>query len=142
MEESEKQMLTAKANESRLKQGLCISEQRVQALDGEHSRIKDIVDKQYRQQISQLEIRMQQLKDEREAELCQVHTRYFMRLFCEEVSYYLNQIKRGAGEKGAMHRAAEIARSRAHQKMQTSGIAFRTVALARIYIINNYFRIK
>jgi hypothetical protein len=78
MEESEKQMLTAKANESRLKQGLCISEQRVQALDGEHSRIKDIVDKQYRQQISQLEIRMQQLKDEREAELCQVHTRYFL----------------------------------------------------------------
>jgi hypothetical protein len=79
MEESEKQMLTAKSNESRLKQGLCISEQRVQALDGEHSRIKDIVDKQYRQQISQLEIRMQQLKDEREAELCQVHTRYFFK---------------------------------------------------------------
>lgn len=75
MEDSEKQMLTAKANESRLKQELCISEQRVQALDGEHSRIKEIVEKQYVDKISQLESRMQQLKEEREAELCKVHTR-------------------------------------------------------------------
>jgi hypothetical protein len=29
----------------------------------------------------------------------------------EQVAYFLNQIKGGAGEKGAMHRAAEIARS-------------------------------
>ncbi|XP_065352407.1 centrosomal protein of 131 kDa [Cloeon dipterum] len=75
LEESEKQLLAAKANESRLKQELCISEQRVQALEGEHSRIRDIVEKQYAKQVADLEMKISEMKVNRDAELEQVHTR-------------------------------------------------------------------
>ncbi|CAB3378666.1 Hypothetical predicted protein [Cloeon dipterum] len=75
LQESEQQLLAAKANESRLKQELCISEQRVQALEGEHSRIKDIVEKQYAKQVADLERQIAEMKINRDAELEQVHTR-------------------------------------------------------------------
>jgi hypothetical protein len=76
MQDSENQMLSARANESRLKQELCISEQRVQALEGEHSRIKELVEQQFSRQIMDLEQKIEQAKAERETELEQVHARY------------------------------------------------------------------
>jgi len=74
-QESEKQMLVAKASESRLKQELCISEQRVQALEGDHARVKQLVEKQFAKQLNDLENKIEQLKAERDAQLSQVHSR-------------------------------------------------------------------
>ncbi|XP_059487468.1 centrosomal protein of 131 kDa isoform X2 [Neocloeon triangulifer] len=79
LEDSEKQLLVAKSNESRLRQELCISEQRVQALE-----------------ISDLEQKVEQTKADREAELEQVHAR--LKGVLEKKDQHIEQLKVQEGE--------------------------------------------
>lgn len=51
--------------------------QRVEALEADHTRVRENVSQQFEARVTELELRIEQLKAERDAELEQVHARYF-----------------------------------------------------------------